>query len=115
MLRLLISLLAGALFGEWGPSLAFVMGAAVLVTLVCFRFVLKRPAPFLGDRFHVPTLTHIDRRLVIGDWCRIVWHRVGPDGLLPWASLSHIAIGQRRGIWFVPAMFLGGFLHRKLS
>ena len=37
------------LFGAWIPDLAFVMGGAVLVTLVAFRLVLKRPAPVLDE------------------------------------------------------------------
>ena len=36
------------LTGDWDPSLAFVMGGAVLVTLVAFRFILRRPVPFYG-------------------------------------------------------------------
>ena len=29
-------------FGDWDPSLAFVMGGALLVTAVGYRFVLRR-------------------------------------------------------------------------
>jgi uncharacterized membrane protein YedE/YeeE len=132
---LLISLLAGALFGlglaiaqmtdplkvqnfldifgEWDPSLAFVMGAAVLVTLACFRLVLKRPAPFLGDRFHMPTLTHIDRRLVIG--AALFGTGWGLTGYCPGPALATLLSGNDEVFWFVPAMLLGGFLHRKLG
>jgi len=55
------------LAGNWDPSLAFVMGGAVLVTLVAFRFVLRRPVPLYGERFHLPTLTQLDRKLLGGD------------------------------------------------
>ena len=37
------------LFGTWIPDLMFVMGSAVLVTLVAFRWVLKTRAPAPGS------------------------------------------------------------------
>ena len=52
------------LAGNWDPSLAFVMGGAVLVTMVAFRFVLRRAVPLYGDRIHLPTLTQLDRKLL---------------------------------------------------
>lgn len=52
------------LAGDWDPSLAFVMGGAVTVTALAFRFILRRPVPFYGERFHLPTLTQIDRKLL---------------------------------------------------
>ena len=30
-------------FGDWNPTLAFVMAGAVAVTAIAFRFVLRRP------------------------------------------------------------------------
>ena len=41
--------------GAWDPALAFVMGGAVAVTFLGFRFVLHRPRPVLGARFDIPT------------------------------------------------------------
>ena len=41
------------LFGTWDPSLAFVMGGAVLVTFVGYRLVLARGEPIVGTRFHL--------------------------------------------------------------
>lgn len=54
------------LFGAWDPSLMFVMGGAVLVTVVTFRFVLARATPVFAQRFHLPTRTHIDTPLLVG-------------------------------------------------
>jgi len=48
------------LFGAWVPDLAFVMGGAVCVTLVAFRFVLKSKKPLLAPRFSLPTKSAID-------------------------------------------------------
>lgn len=89
MLRLLVALTAGVLFGfglslsgmvdparvigfldvasgHWDPSLAFVLGGALLVALpgVAIQRRLARPA--LDDRFHLPANAVIDRPLVLG-------------------------------------------------
>ncbi len=52
--------------GHWDPSLLLVLGGAVGVTVVAFRFVLRRPQPLLSERFHLPLKTHIDTPLLLG-------------------------------------------------
>ena len=52
--------------GNWDASLVFVMGGAVLVTLVSFRFILKRSAPLFDESFHLPVKKHIDKNLIGG-------------------------------------------------
>ncbi|PSN10812.1 YeeE/YedE family protein, partial [filamentous cyanobacterium CCT1] len=53
-------------FGNWDATLAFVMGGAVLVTLLSFRFILRRSHPLLDGKFYLPTRNDIDRPLVLG-------------------------------------------------
>ncbi|MBV1703503.1 MAG: YeeE/YedE family protein [Hyphomicrobiales bacterium] len=53
-------------FGAWNPSLIFVMAGAVAVTFVGYRLAFRRGAPLLDAKFHMPTETRIDRRLVLG-------------------------------------------------
>jgi len=53
-------------FGQWDPSLAFVMAGAVAVTFVGFRFILKQNSPRFAATFSLPTRTDIDTPLVIG-------------------------------------------------
>ena len=53
-------------FGDWDPSLAFVMGGGVLVNAIGHRFVMKRKAPIQCATFSMPTSTNIDKPLVIG-------------------------------------------------
>ncbi|KGM41768.1 hypothetical protein JY96_01125 [Aquabacterium sp. NJ1] len=132
MIRLLTCLIAGALFGlglavaqmtnplkvqnfldvagDWDPSLAFVMGSAVLITLVMFRVVLKRTSPLLGDRFHLPTLLKVDRQLLIG--AALFGMGWGMTGYCPAPALATLLSGNGEVLLFVPAMLLGGFLHR---
>jgi len=52
--------------GNWDPSLAFVMGGALLVTLIGYKFVLKRSGPLFDDKFRLPTRKDIDAPLLIG-------------------------------------------------
>ncbi|WP_237218123.1 DUF6691 family protein [Rugosibacter aromaticivorans] len=54
------------LAGKWDPSLAFVMGGAVLVGLFVFRFAATRSSAILGGPMRLPTARQIDRRLILG-------------------------------------------------
>ncbi|SEN18205.1 hypothetical protein SAMN04488003_110102 [Loktanella fryxellensis] len=72
--------------GTWDPSLAFVMGGAVIVTFIGYRFVLRRPMPAMADAFHLPTSRAIDARLLGGSAVfGIGWGIAGfcPGGALP--------------------------------
>ncbi len=53
-------------FGHWDPSLAFVMGGAILVYGPLYRVVTHRPSPLLAEGFHLPTRQDIDAPLVLG-------------------------------------------------
>ncbi len=98
------------LAGDWDPSLAFVMGGAVTVTALAFRFILRRPVPFYGERFHLPTLTQIDRKLLVGAALfGIGW---GLAGYCPGPALATVLSGNSEVWWFVPAMLVGGALQR---
>lgn len=54
------------LFSTWDPSLAFVMGGAVLVAFVGYRLVLAHDKPLIGSTFHLPTRNDIDARVIAG-------------------------------------------------
>src|SRR5690606_286226 len=54
------------LFGTWDPSLAFVMGGAVFVAFFGYRLALRRGSPVVGETFHLPNRSDIDRRLIVG-------------------------------------------------
>jgi len=54
------------LFGQWDPSLAFVMGGALIVGVVAFRFARQRTTSFLGGAMRMPAKNDLDPRLVIG-------------------------------------------------
>jgi uncharacterized membrane protein YedE/YeeE len=52
--------------GAWDPSLGLVMVGAIAVHAVLFRLILRQKSPLLDAKFHVPTRTDIDSRLLAG-------------------------------------------------
>lgn len=91
--------------GRWDPSLALVMGGAVLVMLVAFAFVLRRRAPVLAPSFDLPTQTRIDRPLVVGAVVfGVGW---GLSGVCPGPALVSIATLSPASLVFVAAMLAG--------
>ena len=92
------------LFGDWVPDLAFVMGGAVCVTLVSFRFVLKR-RPLLAPGFTLPTRSDLDARLLAGAALfGIGW---GVYGYCPGPALSALVYRDTATLVFVAAMLVG--------
>ena len=101
------------LFGQWIPDLAFVMGGAVLVTVVAFRLVLKRETPLLDTSFQVPTNTAIDPRLLGGAALfGIGW---GLYGYCPGPALAALAYLDWQAGLFVLAMAAGMWLQARTS
>lgn len=93
------------LAGAWDPSLAFVMGGALLVGALVFPFALKRPKSVLGDTFSLPTSTKIDRRLVVGGLTfGMGW---GLAGFCPGPALASLAYGGTKPALFCLAMLVG--------
>lgn len=96
------------LAGKWNPSLAFVMGGAVLVGLFAFGIARKRTVSFLGGAMHLPTSRTIDRRLVLGNLAfGVGW---GLAGFCPGPALVSLAAGHQKALVFVVAMLAGMML-----
>lgn len=91
--------------GNWDPSLAFVMGGAVLVGSIAFQFSRKRTESWLGDVMRLPTATQIDRRLVLGGLTfGTGW---GMAGYCPGPALASLAQGGSKPAFFLFAMLAG--------
>ena len=93
------------LAGAWDPSLAFVMGGAILVGVIAFTVAKKRTQTFLGDALHLPTSRDINHRLVVGSL--LFGAGWGIAGYCPGPALVSMASGQAEGITFVAAMLVG--------
>lgn len=91
--------------GTWDASLLFVLGGAVGVTVVTFRFILQLNKPLLADRFVITKETHIDRPLVIGAMLfGIGW---GITGYCPGPAVALLAAPNWELWAFLPAAILG--------
>jgi uncharacterized membrane protein YedE/YeeE len=52
--------------GAWDPTLAFVLGGAVITTFIGYRWVLKRRKPLYGNAFQLPSRQDLDGKLIGG-------------------------------------------------
>jgi uncharacterized membrane protein YedE/YeeE len=105
--------LAGIGSGSWDPSLAFVMAGAVTFTFVGYQWVLKRPGPLFGEKFHLPTSRELDVRIVAGP--AIFGLGWGLAGFCPGPALTALGFGTRASAIFVAAMIAGMMLARWLA
>jgi uncharacterized membrane protein YedE/YeeE len=97
------------LAGGWDPSLALVMGGAVLVGLVAFRLAGARQRSLLGAPMRLPAATVIDRRLVLGSLAfGVGW---GLAGYCPGPALASLASGGAKPAIFVLSMVAGMAIH----
>jgi uncharacterized protein len=99
--------------GTWDPSLAFVMGGAVIVTFIGYKLVLKRKQPVFDSVFHLPTKNDIDNRLVTG--AAIFGIGWGLAGFCPGPAFTALGTGQSAAIIVVIAMIVGMVAARILS
>lgn len=98
--------------GTWDPSLLLVMTSALAVTAVGYRLVLRRPRPFFGGQFHLPTGRRIDVPLVAGSAVfGIGW---GLSGFCPGGAIPALGLGELSAWVFVGAMLAGIFAARTI-
>lgn len=93
------------IFGNWDPTLAFVMGGAVGVMGLAWIIAGKRQSPVLGGTFPAPPEPRLGRNLVLGSVLfGMGW---GLAGLCPGPAMASLSWGGAGGLVFVAAMWLG--------
>lgn len=98
------------LFGAWDPTLAFVMGGAVLVMAVAWRIQPRLAHPLFADGFSLPDRSDITGKLVLGSALfGIGW---GVAGLCPGPGVAALVIEPQGAATFVVAMLAGMALVR---
>ncbi|MDK3074435.1 hypothetical protein QO034_15145 [Sedimentitalea sp. JM2-8] len=125
-MRILLSLLSGSLFGaglfvsgmtdtrkvqgwldvfgDWDPTLAFVMGGAIIPMFFAWRLTAGR-TPLAGGAFPELPRPELDHRLIIGSVLfGVGW---GLAGLCPGPSVASLSYGGAGGLVFMASMLVG--------
>lgn len=131
-MRIIISLLSGLLFGlglavsdminpdrvlafldvaggRWDPTLAFVMGGALIPMAIAWGWSARQGEPLAGGAFPEPPSAGPDRRLVAG--AVLFGAGWGLVGFCPGPALSALTLGGMPVLVFVAAMIGGMALH----
>jgi len=98
--------------GTWDPSLILVMGGAVVVAFLGYRIVLRRPAPMIAPKFHLPDNPRIDARLLGG--AAVFGLGWGIAGFCPGGALPALGTGRIEVLAFVAALIAGIFVAKGL-
>lgn len=100
------------LTSNWDPSLILVMGGGLLVTVPAFHLVLKNPKPLFESGFFLPTLKHVDHKLIFGSILfGLGW---GIAGFCPGPAIAALVTLNPTVLMFVAAMLAGMVLHHFL-
>ena len=97
-------------FGDWDPSLAFVMGGAIVVYAGALHLVKRRNRPQFGKRFRIPTRTEITPSLLIG--AAIFGVGWGLAGFCPGPGIVAASALVTPALFFLPALIVGILIHR---
>ncbi|MFC2968732.1 DUF6691 family protein [Acidimangrovimonas pyrenivorans] len=92
-------------FGAWDPTLAFVMGGAIIPMAIAWRVAARRAKSVLGTPMPQPAPPRIDRNLVLGSL--LFGAGWGLAGLCPGPSLAALSFGGLGGVVFLIAMAAG--------
>lgn len=99
--------------GTWDPSLVFVMVGAIAVTFVGFQLVSKRGQPIFGEKFHLPSVKELDRRVIAGPAIfGIGW---GLAGFCPGPAFTALGGGSSSALMFALSMLIGMLSARWLA
>jgi uncharacterized membrane protein YedE/YeeE len=99
--------------GDWDPTLVFVMGGALLVTIPGYSVILKRRRPVLAGSFSLPTKKSLDAPLLWGSALfGVGW---GLVGFCPGPAVAAVGTGLPAVLGFVAAMIAGMTLHAWIS
>ena len=100
-------------FGEWDPSLAFVMIGALIISSPLFHLFKNKEKPIFSTSFSISENKEIDKRLIFGSI--LFGAGWGLAGLCPGPAISSIALLNISSGTFVFSMFIGFFIASKIS
>ncbi|AFZ54006.1 protein of unknown function DUF395 YeeE/YedE [Cyanobacterium aponinum PCC 10605] len=98
--------------GKWDATLMFVLGGAVGVTLITFRFILKLKHPLFEQKFYLPSRQDIDLKLILGAVIfGIGW---GIGGYCPGPAVTSLVQLSINPIIFILAFIIGSLGYEKI-
>lgn len=92
-------------FGDWDPTLAFVMGGAILPMLIAWQVAERRRRSFVGTPIPARPEPRIGRDLIVGS--ALFGAGWGLSGLCPGPALAALSYNGLGGVVFVAAMVAG--------
>jgi uncharacterized membrane protein YedE/YeeE len=99
--------------GNWDATLIFVLGGAVGITIITFRFILPLKNPFFDTKFYLPTSKDIDIRLILGAVIfGIGW---GISGYCPGPAVTSLVQFSLSPIVFILAFIGGSFAYKSID
>ena len=100
------------IFGDWDPSLAFVMAGAIMVAFIPFQLAQRKPVTLFNEVIELPQNNQLDKKLISGAF--IFGMGWGIAGICPAPSLTLIGLGYYDALYFIVAMLVGMLIHRKV-
>lgn len=96
------------IFGAWDPTLAFVLGGAIIPMMITWNFAARRARSVLGSDMPGKPGSQIDRNLMIGSLMfGAGW---GLVGLCPGPAVASIGWGGIGGAVFLLSMIAGMYV-----
>ena len=93
------------IFGEWDPSLAFVMMGGIMVNAAGYLILIRGKKPIFTEKFHLPDNIFIDRRLIVGSAIfGVGW---GLAGLCPGPVVANLLLNPNSIVPFLLIMLVG--------
>lgn len=101
------------IFGQWDPSLAFVMIGAIVVAFIPFQKAIRHPVTVFNEVIELPKNTQLDTKLIAGAFIfGIGW---GIAGICPAPAFTLIGLGHYQALYFIVAMLFGVLIHHKVT
>ncbi|BAP37228.1 hypothetical protein AS4_22880 [Acinetobacter guillouiae] len=101
------------IFGQWDPSLAFVMIGAIVVAFIPFQKAIRHPVTVFNEVIELPKNTQLDTKLIAGAFIfGVGW---GIAGICPAPAFTLIGLGHYQALYFIVAMLFGVLIHRKVT
>jgi len=96
------------IFGDWDPSLAFVMFGALIISSPFIHLFKNNKKPIFAGFFSYSNNKKLNKKLIIGS--SLFGAGWGLAGLCPGPAIASLALLNTNSVIFVITMFIGFYL-----